>query len=291
MSKKIELKDIVQKAEEQKKTISEIVIEEQASELGLARQEIFARMAKNLSIMKESEKKLYDTTIRSTSGLTGLDAQKIRSYAKTEGIMGGFMNRVMARACSVSECNTAMGKIVAAPTAGSCGILPAVLISLIEEKNCTDEKATMALFTAGEVGIVIAQVASIAGAAGGCQVECGSASAMAAASIVEIAGGTPTMCANAVAIALKNQLGLVCDPVAGLVEIPCIKRNIAGAMIAFSSAEMALAGVQSYIPVDEVIQAMAEIGNDMQKKYKETALGGLATTPTGLQYRKQIFAR
>ncbi|MGL4981948.1 MAG: L-serine ammonia-lyase, iron-sulfur-dependent, subunit alpha [Treponemataceae bacterium] len=291
MSKKIELKDIVQKAEDQKKTISEIVIEEQASELGLARQDIFERMAKNLFVMKESEKKLYDTTIRSTSGLTGLDAQKIRSYAKTEGIMGGFMNRVMARACSVSECNAAMGKIVAAPTAGSCGILPAVLISLIEEKNCTDEKATMALFTAGEVGIVIAQVASIAGAAGGCQVECGSAAAMTAASIVEIAGGTPTMCAHAVAIALKNQLGLVCDPVAGLVEIPCIKRNIAGAMIAFSSAEMALAGVQSYIPVDEVIQAMAEIGNDMQKKYKETALGGLATTPTGLQYRKQIFGR
>ena len=158
-----------------------------------------------------------------------------------------------------------------------------------EGGKCTEEAAVMALFTAGAVGMVIAQQASIAGAQGGCQAECGSASAMAAAALVELCGGTPTQAGHACAMAIKNQLGLVCDPVAGLVEIPCIKRNVSGVSIAFTAAEMALAGIESKIPVDECIQAMKSVGDSMCSALKETALGGLAMTPTGIQYAKRIY--
>ena len=182
-----------------------------------------------------------------------------------------------------------MGRIVAAPTAGSCGILPAALITMQEEKGCSDHDCVMALFTASAVGMVIANNASLAGAQGGCQAECGSAAAMAAAAIVELAGGTPKMAEHAIAIAIKNILGLVCDPVAGLVEIPCIKRNVSGVSIAFTAAEMALAGIESKIPVDECIQAMKSVGDSMCSALKETALGGLAMTPTGIQYAKRIY--
>ena len=162
-------------------------------------------------------------------------------------------------------------------------------LSMLEEEKCTEEAAVMALFTAGAVGMVIAQQASIAGAQGGCQAECGSASAMAAAALVELCGGTPTQAGHACAMAIKNQLGLVCDPVAGLVEIPCIKRNVSGVSIAFTAAEMALAGIESKIPVDECIQAMKSVGDSMCSALKETALGGLAITPTGIQYAKRIY--
>lgn len=195
----------------------------------------------------------------------------------------------MARAIAASECNAAMGRIVAAPTAGSCGIIPGTVVSMLEEGRCTERDAVLALFTSGAFGMVIAKQAFIAGAQGGCQAECGSAAAMAAAALVELLGGTPEQSAHACAIAVKNQLGLVCDPVAGLVEIPCIKRNVAGIMIAFSAAEMAMAGIESKIPVDECIAAMREVGEALPKGLKETARGGLAATPTGIRMKEQIF--
>jgi L-serine dehydratase len=182
-----------------------------------------------------------------------------------------------------------MGKIVATPTAGSCGIMPGCLVSLYEDKSIDKKSIVMSLFTGAAFGMVIAERACISGAQGGCQAECGSAAGMAAAALVELYGGTPGQCADACAIAIGNQLGLVCDPVAGLVEIPCIKRNVSGVMIAFSSADMALARIQSEIPVDECIDAMGEVGRSLPASLKETALGGLASTPTGLRLKEQVF--
>ena len=180
---------------------------------------------------------------------------------------------------------------MACPTAGSCGILPACLLTVLEEQDIPEDTAVRALFTASAVGMVIARNATIAGAEGGCQAECGSASAMAASALVELCGGTPRMAEHACAIALKNVLGLVCDPVAGLVEIPCIKRNAMGTANAFTAAEMALAGIESKIPADEVIWSMKKIGDSMHSDLKETARGGLAATPTGKILTEKVFGK
>ncbi|MBO5150061.1 MAG: L-serine ammonia-lyase, iron-sulfur-dependent, subunit alpha, partial [Anaerotignum sp.] len=204
-------------------------------------------------------------------------------------IAGPFFGKAMVKAIAVAQTNACMGRIVASPTAGSCGILPAALLTLQEEKNIPDKDLVMALFTASAIGIVIATNASVAGAAGGCQAECGAASAMAAAALVELSGGTPKQCEHACAIALKNILGLVCDPVAGLVEIPCIKRNAGGVGNALVAAELALAGVESHIPADEVIVAMKKVGDMMSPTLKETAEAGLATTPTGKKLCEKVF--
>ena len=201
-----------------------------------------------------------------------------------------FLTPALYRALAVSELNAAMGRVVAAPTAGSCGILPAAVLTM-QEKGCSEHDCVMALFTASAVGMVITTSASVAGAQGGCQAECGSAAAMAAAAIVELAGGTPRQAADAVAMALKNILGLVCDPVAGLVEIPCIKRNASGVAGAFVAAELALAGIESAIPADEVIVAMKKVGDAMSPALKETAEGGLAATPTARRLYEQVFGR
>ena len=236
--------------------------------------------------MKECIEPSCDEHLKSTSGLTGGDAYKLRRYSEEgKSLTGSFLSGALYRALAVSELNASMGRIVAAPTAGSCGILPAALITMQVEKGCSDHDCVMALFTASAIGMVIANNASLAGAQGGCQAECGSAAAMAAAAITELAGGTPHMVSQAVAIALKNILGLVCDPVAGLVEIPCIKRNVIGAMNAVSCADMALAGVVGHIPADEVIDAMAEVGAAMSNDLRETGIGGLAGTPTGKAIR------
>lgn len=283
------VEELCRTAEERGCAISELVLEDQAEQMELPREELFARMEARLTVMEEAVRAGLDPGLRSTSGLTGGDAAKLYTYAQTGGMTGAFFNRCLARAVAVSEYNAAMGKVVAAPTAGSCGILPGTVVSLLEEGRCDRRAAVMALFTAGAFGMVIAQKASIAGAEGGCQAECGSASAMAAAALVELMGGTPAQAAHACAMALKNQMGLVCDPVAGLVEIPCIKRNVSGTAIAFSSAELALAGIESKIPADECIQAMEAVGESMPCALKETAQGGLAATPTGQRLRERAF--
>ena len=280
---------ICEAAEEKQTTISVLALSDQAEQMEIPEEKLYERMKKSLHVMQEAVKEGKNPDLRSTSGLTGGDAAKVEPYAETGGISGKCLNHAMARAIAVSEYNAAMGKIVASPTAGSCGILPGTVVSMLEEGRCDEHAAVMALFTAGAIGMVIAKKASIAGAQGGCQAECGSASAMAAAALVELAGGTPTQAAHACAMAIKNQLGLVCDPVAGLVEIPCIKRNVSGIAIAFTSADMALAGVESKIPVDECILAMRQVGDMLPCTLKETSQAGLAATPTGILLKKQVF--
>jgi L-serine dehydratase len=213
----------------------------------------------------------------------------LETDAAKKPLSGDFCSRAMARAVAVAECNAGMGRIVAAPTAGSCGILPAAILTAEEIFGIAEDSLVMALFTAGAFGMVIVKNATIAGADGGCQAECGSAAAMAAAALVELRGGVPAQAAEACAIAIKNQLGLVCDPVAGLVEVPCIKRNAGGVMCAIAAADMALAGIKSVIPVDEVIQAMREVGAALPESLRETAQGGLAATPSGIALAQKIF--
>ena len=280
---------ICEAAEQQQIPISALVLSDQAEQMEISKETLYERMRDSLHVMQEAVREGKNPDLRSTSGLTGGDAARIEAYAAKGGITGTFLHHAMARAVAVSEYNAAMGRIVASPTAGSCGILPGTVVSMLEEGRCEEHDAVMALFTAGAIGMVIARKASIAGAQGGCQAECGSASAMAAAALVELSGGTPAQAAHACAIAIKNQLGLVCDPVAGLVEIPCIKRNVSGIAIAFTSAEMALAGVESKIPVDECVTAMRQVGDLLPCSLKETSQAGLAVTPTGLRLKKQVF--
>lgn len=282
--------ELVALATEKGQNISQIVLYDQAEQLATDHNIVFDKMALNYQIMKESIEKGKAPDIRSASGLTGGDAAKLyKVYEKHQTLTGTFMAGAMWRALAVSELNAAMGRIVASPTAGSCGILPAAVATMQEEYNLNDHACVMALFTASAVGMVIGNNACLAGAAGGCQAECGSASAMAAAAIVELAGGTPEMVGEAVAIVIKNILGLVCDPVAGLVEIPCIKRNASGVTTAFMAAELALAGIKSHIPADETILSMKQVGDVLPAALRETADGGLATTPTGQALRKQVF--
>lgn len=284
------IEELVNTATEKRVKISELVLKDQSLSLEITENECFKKMKKNLDVMLDAIKKGTAPGIQSTSGLTGGDAHKL--YKKTENgeaLCGPLMANAIRMSMAVSELNAAMGKITATPTAGSCGILPGAIGSLMKIKNIKKEDAVMALFTAGAIGLVIANTASISGAEGGCQAECGSASAMAAAAIVELCGGTPAMAADACAIAVKSILGLVCDPVAGLVEIPCIKRNASGVSLAFTAAELALAGIKSRIPADEVIQAMKSVGDALPAALRETAEGGLADTPTGKKLQKQVF--
>jgi L-serine dehydratase len=280
---------IAKQAAEEGKRISDIVLADQAELMELTAETIFKTMKDHLGVMRLSAEKGTRKDLHSTSGLTGGDGFRMTHYAEGNPLSGSFCARSIARAIAIAEYNAAMGKIVAAPTAGSCGILPAAVLTMMDERGVTEEAAVMALFTAGALGLVIANEASISGAEGGCQAECGSAAAIAAGALVELSGGDPLMVAEACAIAVKNQLGLVCDPVAGLVEVPCVKRNAGGIMCALAAAEMALAGIKSVIPVDEVIGAMREVGEALSASLKETAQGGLATTATGLALRKKIF--
>lgn len=282
--------ELVEEAENQGCRISDAVLADQAEYMEKSAWELLDMMAVRLGVMEDSIDKSQVPGLKSTSGLTGGDAYKMmQRFSSEEGLMGGFLDRAVARGVGVAEYNASMGKIVAAPTAGSCGIMPGCLVSMLREKGAKREDVLMSMFTAAAVGMVINYRASLAGATGGCQAECGSAAAMTAAALTELMGGTPAQCADAVAIALKNQLGLVCDPVAGLVEIPCIKRNAQGVVTAFCAADMALAGISSYIPADEVIAAMKSVGNALPDSLKETAGGGLAATPIGQRQKAQIF--
>ncbi|MEE0206479.1 MAG: L-serine ammonia-lyase, iron-sulfur-dependent, subunit alpha [Peptococcaceae bacterium] len=288
--KYLSIAELVDQATAQGERISQIVLVDQAEQMDTEPQVLFRKMRENYHVMQESIQKGADPDIKSTSGLTGGDAWKLYSvYEKKKSLTGSFMAGAMWRALAVSELNAAMGRIVAAPTAGSCGILPAAIVTMQEEYSLDEYDCVMALFTASAVGMVIGNNASLAGASGGCQAECGSASAMAAAAIVELAGGTPQMSGEACAIAIKNILGLVCDPVAGLVEIPCIKRNAGGVTTAFMAAELALAGITSHIPADETILAMKRVGDTMPASLRETAEGGLAMTPTGQALNTRVF--
>ncbi|MFI3237087.1 MAG: L-serine ammonia-lyase, iron-sulfur-dependent, subunit alpha [Lachnospiraceae bacterium] len=284
------IEEIVEIATNSGKKISDIVLEEQSKTLEIEQSVLFDRMYAQYKIMEQAWLDGREEDVRSNSGLTGGDAFKMSKYRLLgNALTGEVLPLAMEIALAISEWNAAMGRIVAAPTAGSCGILPAALLSLEKTKGYTRHDCVKALFSASAIGMVIANVATVSGAEGGCQAECGAASAMAAACIVELAGGTPSQVADAAAIALKCILGLVCDPVAGLVEIPCIKRNASGVMNAFMAAELALAQIESYIPVDEVIVAMKQVGNAMPCSLKETAEGGLATTPTGRKLCKKVF--
>jgi len=271
-------------------TIGEYTIREEMARSELSREDVESRMRKNLHVMLSSSSLAQEKEVKSVSGLIGGDAFRIRKYAESNNTLtGDFMVRAMARAISSSEVNAAMGRIVASPTAGSCGILPAVIISAAERLNKTEDDMIKSLFTASGVGIIIAKNATLAGAEGGCQAECGSAAAMGAAAVVEMMGGTPEQALNAAAIVLKNILGLICDPVAGLVEVPCAKRNIAGAVSALTTADLVMAGVASKIPFDEVVWAMYKVGRQLPPELRETAQGGIAITPTAQKLKDEIF--
>ena len=261
----------------------DVILQSDLLESGLTRPQSLAEMHHLWQVMVQTSDS-YCGADRSASGFAGGDAAKV---AEAEGqlLTGGYLAQVMAEALKTAECNACMKRIVAAPTAGSCGVLPAVLLPLWRSGSYNEEAICRALYVSAGFGQVVAARATLAGAEGGCQAEVGAASAMAAAALVELRGGTAEQCAEAFAMALTNLEGLVCDPVAGLVEIPCIKRNVIGAMNAVSCADMALAGVVGHIPADEVIDAMAEVGAAMSNDLRETGIGGLAGTPTGKAIR------
>lgn len=283
------LQEIVEYTTERGITIGQAVKEGEARLLEVPVKEVEERMGKQWQVMQEAASLGIEKPKKSMGGLIGGEGKKLNDYRLQQNTLAGDrINLAVSRALAVAEVNAGMGKIVAAPTAGSCGIMPAVLLTVQEVVNASEEKVIDALFAASGIGIIIAQKASISGAEGGCQAECGSAAGMAAAAAVEIAGGTPAQVIEACALALKNILGLVCDPVAGLVEVPCAKRNALGTSLALVSADMALAGITSVIPVDEVITALGEVGRHLPESLRETSQGGLAATPTGKKIAKKL---
>ncbi|MBG9588910.1 L-serine ammonia-lyase, iron-sulfur-dependent, subunit alpha [Cytobacillus firmus] len=283
--------ELVELAENKGVKIAEIMIQQEIEVTGLSRDEIIAKMDRNLTVMEQAvERGLKGVT--SVTGLTGGDAVLLQKYIQSgKALSGNILLDAVSKAVATNEVNAAMGIICATPTAGSAGVVPGTLFAVKEVLKPTRMEMIEFLFTSAAFGFVVANNASISGAAGGCQAEVGSASGMAAASIVELAGGTPKQAAEAMAITLKNMLGLVCDPVAGLVEVPCVKRNAMGASNAMTAADMALAGITSRIPCDEVINAMFLIGQSMPSALRETAEGGLAATPTGRRLQEEIFGK
>ncbi|MDF2556288.1 MAG: sdaAA [Bacillales bacterium] len=283
--------ELVEIANAKKCSISEMMIIQEMEMSGKTREEIFGQMERNLQVMEKAVERGLDG-VHSKSGLTGGDAVLLKVYMeKGKSLSGNMILDAVSKAVATNEVNAAMGTICATPTAGSAGVVPGTLFAVKNTLNPTREQMVHFLFSAGAFGYIVANNASISGAAGGCQAEVGSASGMAAAAIVEMAGGTPEQCATAFAITLKNMLGLVCDPVAGLVEVPCVKRNAMGSANAMVAADMALAGIQSKIPCDEVIEAMHQIGQSMPSSLRETALGGLAQSKTALRLQKEIFGK
>lgn len=281
--------ELVEQATIRNKKIYEIMLEQEEELTGISQKDIFLRMKDQYRVMKAAAEKGIEGVI-SHSGMTGGDAKKIGEY-----IDGGKYltdKTILKAACyavSINEVNASMGLICATPTAGSSGVLPAVILAVSEKHGFDEDESVKHLFTAGAFGFIIANNAFISGAAGGCQAEIGSASAMAAAAAVEMAGGSPSQAAHAMAMAMKNMLGLTCDPLAGLVEVPCIKRNAAGATNAIVSAELALAGVETKVPWDEVISAMYNIGLAIPVTLRETSIAGLAATETGKKWKEMLL--
>lgn len=283
------LKEITDNVKEKKLPFWQIVMEDDMSERMVSKEESFGKMQHMYDTMREADR-AYTGKLKSASGLAGGDGKRMEEAGKAGKTMSGsFMGTVMAKALKMGESNACMKRIVAAPTAGSCGVMPAVFLSYQEAYQVLDEKMVEGLFVAAGIGMVIAERAFIAGATGGCQAEIGSASAMAAGGLAYLQGGGEQEINHAAAMALKSLLGLVCDPVAGLVEVPCVKRNVIGAVNAITSADMAMAGIVSRIPPDEVIDAMRAVGLAMPCSLKETGEGGLAATPAGEEIAKRIL--
>ncbi|MFZ5969824.1 MAG: L-serine ammonia-lyase, iron-sulfur-dependent, subunit alpha [Bacillota bacterium] len=283
-------KDLLKLTSEKNARISDVVIEKECIYSDSTKEAVRKRMKNNLDVMKASAQHAIDNEVKSVGGIIGGDAKKMEAYRKTgKTVCGDVINKAMARAFSTSEVNASMGRICAAPTAGASGIIPAAILTVGEQLDASEDQLINALFTASGVGEIIAKNATLSGAEGGCQAECGAAAAMAAAAIVEMYGGTPDMALHAAAASLKNIMGLICDPIAGLVEAPCAKRNASGVVNAMLSADLALAGVQSIIPFDEVVEAMFKVGKALPHELRETALGGIATTETGIRIKKEIF--
>ncbi|GGC75957.1 L-serine ammonia-lyase, iron-sulfur-dependent, subunit alpha [Enterococcus wangshanyuanii] len=271
-------------------SVAELMIATEIENHGYSREKIIETMERNLAVMKQSIEEGVNG-VTSVTGITGGDATRLNTYIQEGNFLSGETILTAVRnAVAVNEVNANMGLICATPTAGSAGVVPGVLMAAIEKLHLTHEQQLDFLFTAGAFGLVIANNSSISGAEGGCQAEVGSASAMASAALVSAAGGSADQSAQAIAITLKNMMGLICDPVAGLVEVPCVKRNALGSSQAFISADMALAGIRSVIPPDEVVAAMYQVGRQMPQIFKETAEGGLAMTPTAQRLTKEIAA-
>ena len=280
------LADAIRDAEAQKVTLATLALDTEARDQGRTVEDIRAALKRALDVMRSAVSQGMTGEHYSASGLVGGDAAKLRTGP--DGPLAGTPFRdILARALAVQEINAAMGVIVAAPTAGGAGVLPAVLTGLAAARNIDDDALVSALAVAGLIGAVIAERASLSGAEGGCQAETGAAAAMAAGAATEMLGGSPSQVGHATALAMQGTLGLVCDPLGGLVELPCVFRNATGAAIALTGIELAMAGVEFKIPVDEVIDVMGEIGRNMDVRYRETAGGGLAATPTGRRLAKE----
>jgi L-serine dehydratase len=280
------LADAIRDAEQQKKTLALVALESEARDQGRPVADIRAALQRALDVMRGAIEKGMTGDLFSASGLVGGDAAKLRKNQNGPLAQTPFRD-ILTRALAVQEVNAAMGVIVAAPTAGGAGVLPAILTGLAKAKSVSDEKVVDGLATAGLIGAVVAERASLSGAEGGCQAETGAAAGMAAGAATEMLGGTPSQVGHAVALTMQGTLGLVCDPLGGLVELPCVFRNATGSAIALAGIEMALAGITFAIPVDEVIDVMGEIGREMDVRYRETAGGGLAATPTGRRLAKE----
>ena len=278
------LEEIVRECQEKDLPFDEVILLDDMNERNVSREESIETMRGMWEAMKGAERN-YDGSLQSRSGLVGGTGKTMRAYVESGNTLcGPFVGQVMASALAMGESNACMKRIVAAPTAGACGVLPAVLVNYQKEKGTADEQIVRALYTAAGIGQVVAARAYIAGASGGCQAEIGTASAMAAGALTALGGGTPPQITHAAAMALKNLLGLVCDPVGGLVEVPCVKRNVIGSVNALSAADMALAGIISRIPPDQVIDAMREVGDQMHPSLRETGQGGLANTPAAREW-------
>jgi L-serine dehydratase len=280
------LADAIRDAESRRTTLSAVALELESKDSGRPVADIRAVLARALAVMRGAVADGVTGDLRSASGLVGGDAAKLRS-GPAGPLAGTVFRDILMRALAVQEVNAAMGVIVAAPTAGGAGVLPAILTGLAAERGIGESQLVDALATAGLIGAVVAERASLSGAEGGCQAETGAAAGMAAGAAVEMLGGTPTQAGHAVALTMQGTLGLVCDPLGGLVELPCVFRNATGSAIALAGIEMALAGVTFAIPVDEVIDVMGEIGREMDVRYRETAGGGLAATPTGRRLARE----
>jgi L-serine dehydratase len=280
------LADAIKDAEGDKKSLAQVALAAESRDQGRPIQDIRAALQRALDVMRGAIEKGLVGDLYSASGLVGGDAAKLRLSTKGPLAQTPFRD-ILTRALAVQEVNAAMGVIVAAPTAGGAGVLPAILTGLAKARSVPDEKVVDGLATAGLIGAVVAERASLSGAEGGCQAETGAAAGMAAGAATEMLGGTPSQVGHAVALTMQGTLGLVCDPLGGLVELPCVFRNATGSAIALAGIEMALAGITFAIPVDEVIDVMGEIGREMDVRYRETAGGGLAATPTGRRLAKE----